>query len=633
MGIDEKELSYLILGSRGGVNRVKMIKLLEERPYNINQMAKSLDLNYRTVQHHIDLLQDHGIVKKSESNMGYGDVYDLRLDLNDKKKLDDIVKRLEEKMELTSATNSLGFFSKLLKQTNEGVIVLDRNLEVFFCNKSAEKLMRYKSGDMNGMKMDMIFPEGVYTIIEKKIQENENIQNFKFDTKNLNGKGIDLSLNMDPVKNVEGNVIGYLLLLRDRTKQSRLEKKYKQTIDRYTFIFNESTNMNIIMDKNGKISDTNPITNEVLGFNSRELRKVSFRDLVVPNHRSRFDSIVDSIRKDGWEGPNELDMVSKDGTIRNICLKSGEVIPDIGLRKGEITLVCEDMTEIRKLENGISKATVEGHRLKQNLEAIARSTPLGVTIIDAPDGKVSFINDRAKELYGNSELNVNMTDHSDKFGLLDTDGKPFAPKDLPASRALLKGEFVENEEVLIKRPDGVILHVLVNATPIKDENGNTIQAAAMFWDITDLKKTKQKLDLFKEELENQNQELRKSQEELEESRNQYSDMFDYSPVGLFKLDEFGIINDVNITGTEILKTPRKHLLDKPFSSIIQEEDRDTFRYLIKKVNKKEEKLSLKTRICIDEDRYDVLLLASLVKDRYGKSSFWYLSILDIKEIG
>mgnify|MGYP006284291675 CR=1 FL=1 len=631
MGIDEKELSYLILGSRGGVNRVKMIKLLEQRPYNINQMAKSLDLNYRTVQHHIDLLQDHGIVKKSESNMGYGDVYDLRLDLNDKKKLDGVVKRLEEKMELTSATNSLGFFSKLLKQTNEGVIVLDRNLEVFFCNKSAEKLMRYKSGDMNGMKMDMIFPEGVYTIIEKKIQENEKIQNFKFDTKTLNGKGIDLSLNMDPVKNEEGNVIGYLLLLRDRTKQSRLEKKYKQTIDRYTFIFNESTNMNIIMDKNGKISDTNPIAKEVLGFNSRELRKVSFRDLVVPNHRSRFDSIVDSIRKDGWEGPNELDIVSKDGTIMNICLKSGEAIPDIGLRKDEITLVCEDMTEIRKLENGISKATVEGHRLKQNLEAIAKSTPLGVTIIDAPDGKVSFINDRAKELYGNSELNVNMTDHSDKFGLLDTDGKPFPPKDLPASRALLKGEFVENEEVLIKRPDGVILHVLVNATPIKDENGNTIQAAAMFWDITDLKKTKQELDIYKVELENQNQELRKSQEELESSRNEYSDLFDYSPLGLFKLDEFGLILDVNMTASDLFNKPRKHLLERPVANLFPDH-KNEIRRMLRDVNETGEKKQIRIGLDLENgERMEIVLTASMVKKSYELKPFCYLTMLGLDD--
>ncbi len=314
MGLDKKELSYLILGSRGGANRVKMIKLLEERPYNINQIAKTLDLNYRTVQHHMELLEEHGIVKKSDSSIGYGDIYGLKLSTDEKIVLDSVVKRHEDKMELTSATNSLGFFSKLLKQTNEGVIVLDRKLEIFFCNKSAEKLMGYKSGYMNGMKIDMIFPESVYTIIVNKVVEKKKIQNFKFDKINIRGKDLDLSLNMDPVKNEEGSIIGYLLLLRDRTKQSRLEKRFKQTIDRYTFIFNESTNMNIILDKNLKITDTNPITKEVLGFNSKELRKVSFKDLVVPDHRKKFNSIIDSIREGGWEGPNELDLISKDGT-------------------------------------------------------------------------------------------------------------------------------------------------------------------------------------------------------------------------------------------------------------------------------------------------------------------------------
>jgi predicted transcriptional regulator len=66
-------LWYLIAGSKGGENRVKIINLLQETPLNINRMAEVLNLDYKAVQHHIDVLEKNNLV----SHMGekYGIMY------------------------------------------------------------------------------------------------------------------------------------------------------------------------------------------------------------------------------------------------------------------------------------------------------------------------------------------------------------------------------------------------------------------------------------------------------------------------------------------------------------------------------------------------------------------------------
>lgn len=66
-------LWYLIAGSKGGENRVKIINLLQETPLNINRMAEVLNLNYKAVQHHINVLEKNNLV----SHMGekYGIMY------------------------------------------------------------------------------------------------------------------------------------------------------------------------------------------------------------------------------------------------------------------------------------------------------------------------------------------------------------------------------------------------------------------------------------------------------------------------------------------------------------------------------------------------------------------------------
>ncbi len=57
-------LWYLIAGTRGGVNRARIIEALRERPYNANQLSEVLGLDYRTVRHHLDLLQKNGLLTR-----------------------------------------------------------------------------------------------------------------------------------------------------------------------------------------------------------------------------------------------------------------------------------------------------------------------------------------------------------------------------------------------------------------------------------------------------------------------------------------------------------------------------------------------------------------------------------------
>ncbi len=71
------------------------------------------------------------------------------------------------------------------------------------------------------------------------------------------------------------------------------------------------------------------------------------------------------------------------------------------------------------------------------------------------------------------------------YGLFRADGQLYAPADLPLSRAL-RGETVVGQEVVIRRPDGVEVSVLVNGAPLRF--GSTIVGAvAVFQDITALK--------------------------------------------------------------------------------------------------------------------------------------------------
>jgi DNA-binding transcriptional ArsR family regulator len=63
-------LWYVFAGSKGGDNRIKIIDLLKERPYNINQLAEALGLDYKAIQHHIIVLEKNNLVGRIGEKYG-----------------------------------------------------------------------------------------------------------------------------------------------------------------------------------------------------------------------------------------------------------------------------------------------------------------------------------------------------------------------------------------------------------------------------------------------------------------------------------------------------------------------------------------------------------------------------------
>ncbi len=66
---------YVLGGARGGENRARIINCLNERPMNLNQLAEFLQVDYRTITHHIRVLKANSLVVSQGEK--YGAVYFL----------------------------------------------------------------------------------------------------------------------------------------------------------------------------------------------------------------------------------------------------------------------------------------------------------------------------------------------------------------------------------------------------------------------------------------------------------------------------------------------------------------------------------------------------------------------------
>ncbi len=62
----KKSLFWLLIASRGGDTRIKILGLLLNNPTNRNELSKSLSLNYRTVTHHLSVLSENNLIREDQ---------------------------------------------------------------------------------------------------------------------------------------------------------------------------------------------------------------------------------------------------------------------------------------------------------------------------------------------------------------------------------------------------------------------------------------------------------------------------------------------------------------------------------------------------------------------------------------
>jgi len=66
-------LYWLLEGTKGGPTRTQLLSILIKKPMNLRQLSLAAGLDYKTVEHHVELLMKNSVLERSGS--GYGKVY------------------------------------------------------------------------------------------------------------------------------------------------------------------------------------------------------------------------------------------------------------------------------------------------------------------------------------------------------------------------------------------------------------------------------------------------------------------------------------------------------------------------------------------------------------------------------
>ena len=217
-----------------------------------------------------------------------------------------------------------------------------------------------------------------------------------------------------------------------------------------------------------------------------------FRYLIGMREPLRTDDFVAHAASMGFDGFQPRIGAFLGAQIRVRDRQVGSIY--IGARHGDSAFTSEDEETLEMFAAQAALAVTNAHRYgdeqraKADLEALVNTSPVGVLVVDAGSPSVEMANREARRIIcvdSGEGRDLTQSFKGVRCRRLDGSEIPFA--ELPVVRAMSKGETVQAEELVIRRRDGREVTTLINATPIRSDDGELVSVVATIQDMTPLK--------------------------------------------------------------------------------------------------------------------------------------------------
>ena len=237
-------------------------------------------------------------------------------------------------------------------------------------------------------------------------------------------------------------------------------------------------------DLNGIITTWNRAAERLFGYREQEAVGLPITILMTPDRVNEEAVILERIRRGERIEHFETVRRRKDGTLLDISLSVSPIIDAHGKVTGAAK-IARDISERKQAEAAVRES-------EERYRVLFELSPVAVYSIDTL-GVIRNFNRHAAELWGRAPATGDTDERfCGAYRLFRPDGS-FMPHEQCPMAEVVAGKIPEarDAEVLIERPDGSRVTVIVNIRPLKNERGEIIGAINCFYDISERKRAEE----------------------------------------------------------------------------------------------------------------------------------------------
>jgi|GEM_PF-767458 len=433
-------------------------------------------------------------------------------------------------------------YRTLINQANDGIFITQDG--VFrFVNKAFCEITEYTAAELAGKSfIELIAEEERSAMAEIHLRRmaGEKVPAM-YSTVGISktGRRVNLEFNSSTIE-YEGRPASFVIM-RDSTEQMEAARLIRESEEKYRSLI-ERANDGIVILQSGNVKFINQMMANILGYEVEEILNTPFLNFIAPTEKEKILEIYQK-RQAGESVPQiyESMLVRKDGTLKPVEFNNGIITYN-----GQIATqtYIRDITERKVAE----KALIES---EQRYALAVEGVNEGIFDWNLETNEVYFSNNyKAIVGFSPDEMKNELPEWESRIHPDDKE------RVMQANHDYIDGHIsAYNPEYRLMHRNGDYRWILSRGVCLRDSNGKAYRMAGSHMDITD---------------------RRKSEEKLRESEARYRTIFNTAADAIFLIDKkSGAIVDVNepavriygYTTEELLTMNIQQLADKPDDTI------------------------------------------------------------------
>jgi PAS domain S-box-containing protein len=420
-------------------------------------------------------------------------------DIAERTAMTEELRRLNEELEQRVAERTAELqrreehFRRLIENAYDMVLVIDAGGTITYASPSAQRVLGSAPEELTGRSgFSLVHPDDVDTALARTtetVATPGSVVSAELRLRHRDGSHRILETFCRTLAD-DSAASGLVVNARDITERYEADRALRDSEARYRSLIENAHDIVTILDSEGRITYQSPQIEPVLGYDPTEVIGRNTFDFVHPDDLAYPQQALERILTEpGTTINSEYRYRHKDGSWRYVEAFGRLLVPDAP--EQGLVFNTRDVTERREAEQELK-------RQRAYFEQLLASVDAGIAAWDA-NGRFEYVSPNAIADPVVREAVLGMTHH-----------EYCAYRGLPLELAELRSgsiqEAIETRgqteyEEAIRRPDGVLLHLLRRNRPILTETGEVGRVIGYSIDITERKQTEEAVRRATEEAE------------------------------------------------------------------------------------------------------------------------------------
>ncbi len=288
-------------------------------------------------------------------------------DITRRKKAEEALKESEE------------MYKTLVKISFDSVGITDLEGTIIHASEKAAAVYGFDSSEelIGVSALDLLAPEDrekALNYLQKGTREGY-VRDMEYTMLRRDGSRFYGELNAAGVRGSQGELKGFIVVVRDISERKKIERDLKESKEMYEKLVKASPNAIAVTDLEGKIVDISEEAIKLSGYDDVEevLGRSSF-DIIAPEDREKAYRLLQNTYREGFTKNAEYSLLRKDGSYYLGEVNSALVRDAHGNPKAFIATI-RDITESKKAEEIMRRRLMKFNLKEENVYLVRESNP------------------------------------------------------------------------------------------------------------------------------------------------------------------------------------------------------------------------------------------------------------------